>query len=391
MARRRGVQKGYLHKQAEVWYVAFREDALDENGKIVRTRRNVRIGSTKDLSKREARRIANDEVLSRVNSQAVQPASLVTLKQFVDGNFRPQHVWELKHSGKIHYDYILDKHVLPALGEMRLRDVASEHVQALVRLKVESGLSVQTATHIRNVISAIFNHAKQRRAFYGDNPTFGVRMPEMQRKERHAMNFAQASALVNMLPTTAREMVLLSILTSLNVAELLGLAWKWVNLDEESATVAGEELPGRTLGVRQNFYRGKFGSVKAKSRKRNVPLPPGVVAALQAMKAASTHNQPDDLVFCSSSGTPLDEKNTMRRVIKPAAKKLGMPWLGWHVFRHTHATLADKVGMSATDRQAQLGHADFHITQLYTHEDLERRRHSIEAIENRVLGGEKKT
>jgi integrase len=198
-------------------------------------------------------------------------------------------------------------------------------------------------------------------------------MPEMQRKERHAMNFTQANALVDAIPTPAREMVLLSILTSLNVAELLGLAWKWVNLDDESATVAGEELPGRTLGVRQNFYRGEFGSVKAKSRKRNVPLPPGVVAALQAMKAAPENNKPEDLVFCTSSGTPLDEKNTMRRVIKPVAKKLGMPWLGWHVFRHTQATLADKVGMSHTDRQAQLGHGDYRMTMLYTHEDLERR------------------
>jgi integrase len=70
------------------------------------------------------------------------------------------------------------------------------------------------------------------------------------------------------------------------------------------------------------------------------------------MKSASSHNQPNDLVFCSGSGTPLDEKNTMRRAIKPAAKKLGMPWLGWDVFRHTHATLADEVGLALTDGQA---------------------------------------
>ena len=76
----------------------------------------------------------------------------------------------------------------------------------------------------------------------------------------------------------------------------------------------------------------------------------------------------------------------MNRVIKPAAKKLGMPWLGWHVFRHTHATLADRVGMAAVDRQAQLGHADYRMTMLYTHEDLERRRTSIQAIEAGLLG-----
>jgi integrase len=120
--------------------------------------------------------------------------------------------------------------------------------------------------------------------------------------------------------------------------------------------VGTEVLQAGTLGVRENFYRGKFGSPKAKSRKRNVPLPSGVVRALFHLRSASPFSGPDDLVFPSKTGTALDEKNLMRRVVKPAAKKLGMPWLGWHVFRHTHATLADRVGMAPVDRQAQLGH-----------------------------------
>jgi hypothetical protein len=39
-------------------------------------------------------------------------------------------------------------------------------------------------------------------------------------------DFAQTSALTAALPSPAKEMVLLSIVTSLNVAELLGLTWK---------------------------------------------------------------------------------------------------------------------------------------------------------------------
>ena len=216
-----------------MWYVAFREDALDEAGKIVRVRRNVRIGSAKELSKREARRIADEDILNRTNAQAQQPASLVTLKYYVETRFKPDHVWALKHAGKLHYEYILDKHVLPALGDIRLRDMTLDHVQALVRLKIESGLSIQTARHIRNVISAIFTHAKKRRVFHGDNPAEGVTMPEMVRKERHSLTFEQAKALLEALPTPAKEMALVAITTSLNVAEMLALRWKWVNLSDE--------------------------------------------------------------------------------------------------------------------------------------------------------------
>jgi len=46
---------------------------------------------------------------------------------------------------------ILLKHVIPAMGDMRLRDVDNDKVQTLVKMKIEEGYSVQTAIHIRNV------------------------------------------------------------------------------------------------------------------------------------------------------------------------------------------------------------------------------------------------
>src|ERR1035438_9388221 len=110
MARRRGQQKGYVHKQGNAWYLAYREDALDAEGKIVRVRRNQRIADTKEVSKREAQRIAR-EILTRVDEQAQRPNSLVTVAEFIEGRFKPDVVWALKHAGQKHYDYILTKHV----------------------------------------------------------------------------------------------------------------------------------------------------------------------------------------------------------------------------------------------------------------------------------------
>ena len=152
-----------------------------------------------------------------------------------------------------------------------------------VKGKIESGYSVQTAVHIRNVVSAVFNHAKLKRAYAGDNPVIGVRLPEMERKPTNALSFDQGRVLLEALPTPARQMALLSMTTSLNVAEMLGLRWKWVNLTNQAILVCGELLPPYTLGVRENYYRGKFGSVKAKSRRRNVPLSGSVVASLQSL------------------------------------------------------------------------------------------------------------
>lgn len=384
MARRRGQQRGYLHKQGNGWYLAYREDALDADGKLVRIRRNPKIADAKEVSKREARRIA-DEHLASINLQAQQPYSLLTVEQFVDNRFVPDVVWSRKHSGRKHYDHILRKHVLPAIGGMKLREVLNDHVQELVRRKLEAGYSTQMAVHIRNTISAVFNHAKLKRAYQGDNPAQGVRMPEMKRKETRALSFDQARGLCAILPRPVREMTLLSLLTSLNVAEMLGLRWGRVNLSDRPMVSGAEILAPRTLAVRENYYRGEFGSVKAKSRRRVVPLGPAVVAALSALRDACPGAGAADLVFSTAEGKPLNEGNLCQRVLKPAGKRLGMPWLSWHVFRHTHATFGEEIGMPLSDRQAQMGHGDVRMTLHYTHSDLERRRKSIEAMETELL------
>lgn len=385
MARKRGQQTGHLHRQGDKWYLAYREDALDADGKIIRVRRNQRIASAKEVSKREAQRMARD-ILNRVDEQAQRPMSLVTVREFVEGRFKPDVVWALKHAGQKHYDYILNKHVIPAIGEARLRDITSDDVQALVKAKIEGGYSVQTAVHIRNAVSAAFNHAKLKRAYAGDNPAVGVRLPEMSRKETHSLSFDTGRAVLEVLPSPVREMALLSMTTSLNVAEMLGLRWKRVNLAAEPQVASGDYLQPYTLAVRENYYRGKFGSVKAKSRRRDVPLGNSVVIALLEVRARSKFIGPDDLVFASRNGTPLNENNLMRRVVKPAARKLGMPWLSWHVFRHTHATLGEQIGMALSDRQAQMGHGTIQMTMHYTHADMERRRAAVETMTEGLIG-----
>ena len=64
----------------------------------------------------------------------------------------------------------------------------------------------------------------------------------------------------------------------------------------------------------------------------------------------------DALVFQTSKGTPLSDTNLLHRELKPAGRKIGTPWLGWHTLRRTHATLLQAAGGSLKDAQAQLGH-----------------------------------
>src|SRR5260370_31779344 len=172
----------------------------------------------------------------------------------------------------------------------------------------------------------------------------------MVRRESHALSFDQSFSAVASRQSPAREMVVLAILTSMNIAEICGLQGKRVNLNEQFTTVEGESLPPLTIAVRAQWYRGEYGSVKAKSRRRNLPIPVALRGVLAKIKERTKFTGPDDPVFAARTGKPVDEHNIARRHLKPVGQWLGMPCLSWHVFRRPHRPLANDLAMASPDR-----------------------------------------
>lgn len=69
-----------------------------------------------------------------------------------------------------------------------------------------------------------------------------------------------------------------------------------------------------------------------------------------------TRPGPEAPVFPSSTGTPFSPSNVMGRVLKPAARRAGLGWVGFHSLRHTAASRAFRAGWKAKQVQAFLGH-----------------------------------
>jgi integrase len=216
----------------------------------------------------------------------------------------------MKYAGREHYRWVLDRHILPAIGDMKMRDVNLAHLQKLCSLKLDSGLSVQTVTHIRSGLSAIFSRASALRIVEGVNPASAIRLPEMVRKERHTPTDEEARALLAVLedPSYApcREMAILSCSCSTHFAEMCALRWKRVNLTDRPMIADGKNLPPFSMAIRENYYRKEFGSPKTKARNRIEPLTPELVRVLSSLKEGTTFDGPEDLVFCGEGGKPLD-------------------------------------------------------------------------------------
>lgn len=387
MGRRRGQNKGYVFEKSGSWIGQWREDRIDEEGNAVRPKFAQKLAPSKGkdaISKREAYRLLRETKLLRLDQESLRPSSLMTVQEFIDQKFQTEVVWGMKPSGKKHYAYVLG-HVSRAIGKRHLRDVTAVEVQKVIRAKMEAGLSDQTAVHIKNGISAIFRHAKLTGHFVGENPASLFRMKEVRRiRVRSALSFERAAAVISALSPPAREMAFLSIVTSLNVAEMCGLRWKRVNLTADFIATDGEAIRPYALIVRENYYRGTYCDTKTKSRDRALPLDPETVNILRSIRDRARFSGPDDPVFANRVGDPVNELNIARRVLRPLGKAMGIQ-ISWHTFRRTHATLSEQIGMALSDRIAQMGHSGASMTMYYTDSDMDRRRASVGQIASKLL------
>ena len=391
MARRRGQRTGRLFEKGPSWLGQWWEDFRDADGGLVRKRCTQKIAPRTGpgaISKRQAQRLFWETILSKLDSVSIRPQSLATVRDFVESKFVPQWVWSRKPATKQFYAYMLDKHVIPEIGSLRLRDVTSDDVQALVQRKLEAGFSPRTVEAIRNTISAIFTHAKTKKFHVGDNPIIGVCMPEVTPvMERRALTVETAKQALELLKWPYREIVWLMLLPSLNVAEALGLRWKRLNLTPDWVIVDGKGIQPFTLAVREQYYRGSWGTLKKGSRRRDLPLPKMLVSMLAEVKQRSAWNGPDDPVFAGKTGKPIDETNYAHRHLRPLGRSLGLKSLSWHDFRRTHATLADQQQVPLGDRMAGMGHGDARMTMWYSVADVDRRRQAAETMAETLSSG----
>lgn len=372
MGRRRGQRKGHLTERSGSWLLRWREDSRDITGRPIRQQVSMIIGKTTGpdkMSRRQAEREAWDRVLSKLDAATMKPAALITLQQFVTARFMPDHVeMTLKPGGKDHYAYCLG-HILPKLGSWRMRDIGNMALQDFLNSK-RGSLSPQTIAHLKNALSAIFRHAKRCAVWAGDLPTDGLLVPRIESPEKQVLSQDQALRLVACLHGQYSTLAALMLSTGLRIGEAAGLTWKRIDFDAGVITV--QESWSREHG---------YQSPKTQRSIRRIPLPPALIAPLKALRGDAA---PETPVFITSNGNPIDKRTAASKILKPAAKRASVPWVSWHILRHTFCTWTD-ASLTEAERMRLMGHTSPRQTQHYTHPEMERARAVIEGIAAAML------
>jgi integrase len=357
-------------KKRKRYVLRWREDVVKPDGTIVRIQHAETIGFVTQIDKEEALETLRARV-SEASQQRRRPKVTMTLSEFVRAEWGPNAMLGLKKSSMRHYSFNLDNHILPTCGETPLRDVGVAQIEAcLSKLKLR-GHATSTLRSVRATFSSVLRSAVGR-GYVEKNFAHGVRIRETDsKKETVFYSPEQARLLLGVLPEPCASVVSIAVLTGMRIGEILALRWKRV------------DLLGATLEVAENYNSstGEFGSPKTKKSRRVIPISSALVRLLENQRARSNPANPEDLVFRTPKGTPLNDKNLYNRELAPACDRIGLPRISWHSFRHTHATLLHANGASLKTAQDLLGHEDPETTlKVYTHSVSDSQRQAVERV-----------
>lgn len=258
-------------------------------------------------------------------------------------------------STKQAYKFYLKNWIMPRWGSFSLKDVKPVAVESWLKSVPRSRGS---KAKIRNIMSALFNHAR-RYEWTDRNPITLVRQSAKRERLPEVLTDEELQALIPHLSVRDRMLVLLDACTGLRVGELLGL--KWSDVDFENGQ----------LHVTRSVVDQVVGDCKTEASQKPVPLDSFLAEELLTWRSGCAYNQDDDWVFASpltKGRQPYWPENLMKRGIRPAAKRAKIAkHISWHTFRRTFSTLLKANGEDIKTVQELLRHANSKITlDIYT-------------------------
>ena len=288
------------------------------------------------------------------------------------------------------YRQKLRDYVVPAIGYLKLAQIAPAHIAALYRqLLAGNGvkgkpLAHRTIDHVHRYLHAALQQAL-REGLIVRNPASAVTPPDVDEQEEVVLTKAEATRLLLVARDHPRGgPVLVMAGAGLRWGEVAGLRWRDVDIE------AGRLRVGASLvWVTSPWF---LKEPKRRSR-RIVDLPTWAIGALTAQQARQAEHRAaagdawteHDFVFTTATGAPLHQSNYWRDVWRPLLKRAGLTDTGIkrHGLRHTHGTLLREAGVELDVLRDRLGHSAIGTTaDTYGHITAKLRRGPADKIED---------
>lgn len=264
----------------------------------------------------------------------------------------------------IMYEKILQKHILPSLGKLKLSELQPLHIQKYVDEKTEE-LTPQTVKIHLNILRIALTNAYKLRII-DDKIIDRVMIPKEIKFENNIYTEEDLKILLNKIRNTNIELpVHLAVGFGLRISEILGLRWQDVNFEkcaisvrQITARVNGEVIlkePKTESSIRDLSGPKEIFDMLKKERKRQLQ---------DRLKGRKIN---EELIFFDKKCRPIAEDCISQR-FRRFLKKECLKEIRFHDLRHAHATLLIKENVNPKIVSDRLGHSNINTTlNIYAH------------------------
>jgi integrase len=341
-----------------------------------------KIGRDKSLAEEVARKISAQIVLGELTLE--QEKKVPTFSEYAKRWIEVTVPALCKPSTGRDYHGLLDNHILPVFGSLKVNEISRMRVKEFLMKKFSEGFAPSTLTHMKNALSGVLNMAvddetltfnpAQRLGKVIRNKGLQVKVEPLTREELAFLLEAFKTKYPVHYP-----LVLTLARTGMRIGEAMGLKWKDIDFN------------ARFITIQRNISRGHVETPKS-GKIRRIDMSRQLTKVLQEllqqrMAAAQEKGLKEipEWVFVSEAGTILDSCNWRKRVFNKVLQQEGLRKIHPHLLRHTYASFLIQAGVSLAYIRDQLGHHSIKVTvDIYGHLAPGGNKEAVDALDDPV-------
>ncbi len=344
-------------------------------------------------TKKEVKQKAQDAIIDfKVNGSTRFQASTISTYEELASLWWDNHKHTVKPNSQDATRKLLKAHVLPLFGSYKLDKLTTPLIQSIVNQLAEKTNKGEPGAYLHyDKIHALNKRILQ----YGVimqaipfNPAREVLLPRNNQKaNRHKIKHFDNQELKKFLGYLDSldsnkyrhfyEITLYKFLlaTGCRINEALALSWSDIDLENAIVHVT------KTLN-----YKQEINSPKSKSSYRDIDIDRQTVAMLKQYKRRQIQEawqlgRTETVVF-SDFIHEYPNNRTLQTRLRTHFKRADVPNIGFHGFRHTHASLLLNSGIPYKELQHRLGHSQISMTMdIYSHLSKENAKKAVSFFE----------
>lgn len=279
----------------------------------------------------------------------------------------------------VFYESIINQHILPMFGRMRLQNIKTYHVQDFILYLnsmprsdgKEGHISPSTVKRYTTVLRSMLTLAYK--MYYMDDDVGLSRrltFPKEYYQEVDVFTIEETKTILDAAknePINIRLLIELALFTGMRRGEIVGLKWSDINFDKQC------------LSVKRSIYKPKGQKSEEKEPKshasiRTLSIPNRLCETLQEYKnhqnsyALSLNGAWRNLgyVFTDEVGNVMNPQTPTKQFSNFLARH-NIRHLKFHCLRHTSATFLLSNSCDIKTISARLGHSSIETTNIYVH------------------------